>query len=124
MDMHQKIEQLLAKHANVADNISRREMIEESVARREVVVSSNGALATWTPPESTGRSPKDTYIVSDDESAPNIDWDSPNNIAMEPETFDMILTGLPVVSSPYMPAAEMPMPCCPRDIFREWNFDP
>ena len=27
-----------------------------------------GALATWTPPESTGRSPKDTYMVRRPES--------------------------------------------------------
>ena len=31
---------------------------------------------------------------------------------------------LPVVSSPYMPAAEMPIPCWPRACFRVWNFDP
>ena len=36
----------------------------------------------------------------------------------------MILTGLPVVSTPYMPAALMPMPCWPRLIRRRWNFDP
>ena len=27
------------------------------------------------------------------------------------ETFEMILTGLPVVSTPYMPAGLMPIPC-------------
>jgi len=32
--------------------------------------------------------------------------------------------GLPVVSWPYMPAAEMPMPCWPRDCLRRWNFEP
>jgi len=65
-------------------------MIEEAVKNREAVVSANGALATWTPCESTGRSPKDTYIVRRKESEANIDWDSPNNIPLEPETFDMI----------------------------------
>ena len=34
------------------------------------------------------------------------------------EIFEMIFTGLPVVSTPYMPAALMPMPCCPRLIRR------
>ena len=38
--------------------------------------------------------------------------------------FDRMMTGLPVVSWPYIPAALMPMPCCPRDCFRRWNFDP
>src|SRR2546430_2465148 len=36
----------------------------------------------------------------------------------------MIWTGLPVVSCPYMPAAEMPMPCCPRLMRSRWNLDP
>jgi hypothetical protein len=36
----------------------------------------------------------------------------------------VITIGLPVVISPYIPAAEMPMPCCPRLIFRRWNFEP
>src|SRR5947207_4592408 len=33
-------------------------------------------------------------------------------------------TGLPVVSCPYMPAAEMPMPCWPRLWRSRWNFEP
>ena len=37
---------------------------------------------------------------------------------------EMIFTGLPVVSTPYMPAALMPMPCWPRLIRRRWNFEP
>ncbi len=38
--------------------------------------------------------------------------------------FEMIVTGLPGGELPYRPAALMPMPCCPRDCFRRWNFDP
>jgi phosphoenolpyruvate carboxykinase (ATP) len=78
-------------HPDVLDNPSRAIMIEEVVRRREGIVSANGALATWTPPESTGRSPKDTYIVRHPASEGNIDWDSPNNIPMEPETFDLLV---------------------------------
>ncbi|RLF44737.1 MAG: hypothetical protein DRN17_03945, partial [Thermoplasmata archaeon] len=52
------LDSILNKHENVKDNISRREMIEEAVANKEALISKNGALATWTPPESTGRSPK------------------------------------------------------------------
>ncbi len=33
------------------------------------------------------------------------------------EVFDVMAIGLPVVSWPYIPAADMPMPCWPRDIF-------
>jgi phosphoenolpyruvate carboxykinase (ATP) len=66
-------------------------MIQEAVDNREAILSASGALTTWTPPESTGRSPKDTYIVRRQESEANIDWDSPNNIPLEPETFDMLM---------------------------------
>jgi len=71
-------------------NPDRRSLIQAAVDNKEAFVAANGALATWTPPESTGRSPKDTYIVRHPESEGNIDWDSPNNIPMEPETFDML----------------------------------
>src|SRR5438034_9702452 len=36
----------------------------------------------------------------------------------------MIRTGLPVVSCPYIPAAEMPIPCWPRLMRSRWNFEP
>src|SRR3989449_5410789 len=36
----------------------------------------------------------------------------------------MICTGWPVVSCPYMPAAEIPMPCWPRLMRSRWNLDP
>ena len=37
---------------------------------------------------------------------------------------EMIRVALPVVNCPYILAAEMPMPCCPRDILSRWNFEP
>lgn len=70
-------------------NPERRALIRDAVARREAIVARCGCLATWTPPESTGRSPLDTVIVRRPESEQNIDWDSPNNLAISPETFDM-----------------------------------
>src|SRR5436190_6256552 len=36
----------------------------------------------------------------------------------------MIRTGLPVVSCPYIPAAEMPIACWPRLMRSRWNFEP
>lgn len=87
----ERLGQILKQHPNVLENPSRGQMIREAVENREALVSANGALATWTPVESTGRSPKDTYIVRHAESQGNVDWDSPNNIPMEPETFDMIM---------------------------------
>ena len=41
--------------------------------------------------DSNGRSPKDTYLVRHPESEDTIDWNSPNNIPLDPETFDMLL---------------------------------
>jgi phosphoenolpyruvate carboxykinase (ATP) len=82
--------QVLEKHPNAVNNPDRKSLIQAAVDNKEALISANGALATWTPPESTGRSPRDTYIVRHSASEGNIDWDSPNNIPMEPETFDML----------------------------------
>jgi phosphoenolpyruvate carboxykinase (ATP) len=91
MEYKVKIARLLESHADLFSNPSREKMIQEAIEHREAVVSKNGALATWTPCESTGRSPKDTYIVRRRASEDSIDWDSPNNIPLDPETFDMIM---------------------------------
>jgi len=87
----ENLAQVLERHPNVLNNPDRRDMIQASVDNKEALISANGALVTWTPPESTGRSPKDTYIVRRPESEETIDWDSPNNIPLEPSTFDMLL---------------------------------
>lgn len=86
------IEDFLERHVNIKEDPGRKETIEEAVENGEAEVSKNGALATWTPPESTGRSPKDTYIVRDMKTEKNVDWDSPYNNPIEPETFRMIIT--------------------------------
>ena len=91
VEFGKRIAQVVAKHPDVLDNPPRQIMIQEAVDRREAIVSANGALATWTPPESTGRSPKDTYIVRRRASEGTIDWNSPNNIPLAAETFDMIM---------------------------------
>ena len=91
MDFVRELDELVRHHRDVWENPARESLIEEAVKRREALVSDSGALATWTPPESTGRSPKDTVIVQHEESAEEIDWNSPNNIPLEPGTFEMIL---------------------------------
>jgi phosphoenolpyruvate carboxykinase (ATP) len=90
MSFEEKVTRLLEQHPDVLDNPEREVMIQEGLNNREGITSANGALATWTPPDSSGRSPKDTYIVCHKGSEGDIDWDSPNNIPMEPETFDML----------------------------------
>lgn len=84
------LDQVLGKHPNVLNNLSRGETIRHVIDRREALVTANGALATWTPPESTGRAPKDTLIVLRPESDDNIDWDSPNNLPVGADTFEML----------------------------------
>ncbi len=82
---------LISEKEGVLVNAKRRELIKAVVKNREALVSANGALATWTRIESTGRSPKDTLIVRWPEIEAEIDWDSPNNLPLAPDTFQMIL---------------------------------
>jgi len=78
------------KSDSIRNNVSREDMIKFSVKNREAMVMKCGALATWTPPESTGRSPRDTVIVKRSSSQETIDWTSPNNLPVDEETFDMV----------------------------------
>ncbi|MEA2108749.1 MAG: phosphoenolpyruvate carboxykinase (ATP), partial [Pseudomonadota bacterium] len=90
MGLERQVKSMLNEHAQVQLNPSRKALIQATVENREVIVAANGAVATWTPPESTGRSPKDTVIVKRAVSEGNIDWDSPNNIPIDEETFNRL----------------------------------
>ncbi|WP_029734051.1 phosphoenolpyruvate carboxykinase (ATP) [Deferrisoma camini] len=90
MDPRERLDQALHTNDRRIDNPDRRRLIADALEHREAIPLATGALATWTRPESTGRSPKDTYIVRRPESEATIDWDSPNCIPMDPETFDML----------------------------------
>jgi len=90
MDHAKTLNQVIAKHRKVRRNLKRSEIIQHVIDNKEALVSANGALATWTPPESTGRAPKDTVIVRRPGIEADIDWDSPNCIPLDPETFDML----------------------------------
>jgi len=89
-DLKSRLNSLLKKHKGLVVNPSRKFMIQEVVKNRESCVSANGALATWTPTDSTGRSPKDTYIVKDRTTTKTVDWNSPSNNPMTQSTFDML----------------------------------
>lgn len=84
------LNRLLNSHPDVWRNPKRSELIKQAVERREAMVLKTGTLATWTPQDSTGRSPQDTVTVLRPESEGNIDWTSPNNLPITPETFRMI----------------------------------
>ncbi len=90
MDHRSMLDDVLKRNPGTLRHPDRRTLIDHALRHREAITLRCGALATWTPPESTGRSPKDTYIVRRPESESTIDWDSPNCIPMEPETFDLL----------------------------------
>lgn len=85
-----QLNKMLKNHQLVESNPDRKSLIRQAVERKEAIIMKEGALATWTAPESTGRSPKDTYIVKHLATANNIDWTSPNNVPLDSQTFDMI----------------------------------
>jgi len=92
MTFQEKLAALLGTRGDVVkDNPPRPQLINDAIANGEAVAAACGALVTWTPPESTGRSPKDTVVVKRPESEDTIDWSAANNIPLEPETMDMIL---------------------------------
>ncbi len=90
MEFKTALNRIIANHNNVLKDLERKEIIQQVIDLREALVAANGSLATWTLPDSTGRSPQDTLIVRHPETDKNIDWDSPNNLPLDPETFDML----------------------------------
>ncbi len=87
--MH-SFESIIQSHKRVFNNPGRPALINEVITNKEAFVTATGALATWNPPASTGRSPNDTYIVKRAESEATVDWTSPNMNAMTPELFDAL----------------------------------
>jgi phosphoenolpyruvate carboxykinase (ATP) len=90
MDFDSKLASLL-EQPFIVKNPERERLIRDAVEGHEAIISTGGGLATWTPPESTGRSPQDTLTVQRPESSGTIDWDSPNNIPVDEQTFDRVL---------------------------------
>ncbi len=73
-------------------NLSPAVLTEHALARKEGVLAANGAFAATTGSH-TGRSPKDKFIVSNEESAAKIWWGE-NNHPMSPETFEVVRRSL------------------------------
>jgi phosphoenolpyruvate carboxykinase (ATP) len=90
MSFQDRLAKLLSG-SNMHDNLPRKDLVLAAVDNKEALISKCGALATWTPPESTGRSPLDTLMVKRPESEATIDWTAANNIPLDPETFDMMV---------------------------------
>ncbi|MCK5046747.1 MAG: phosphoenolpyruvate carboxykinase (ATP), partial [Candidatus Heimdallarchaeota archaeon] len=87
--LKENLDTVLSNHKKKILNPERKKLIQDAIDNHEAIKSANGALATWTPPESTGRSPKDTVIVRRPVSEGNIDWTSPNCLSITEETFNM-----------------------------------
>ncbi len=87
MDPNAALTELLNNHVDVQFNLTRKETILQTIEFKQALISANGCLATWTPCESTGRSPKDTMIVRHADTESHIDWDSPNNLPLDDDTF-------------------------------------
>jgi len=90
MDLKQRLHTTLSAHPGVHTNLDRKDLIAHAIQYKEAIASACGALATWNTPDSTGRSPKDTYIVRRAASEASIDWASPGCIPMAPDTFTML----------------------------------
>jgi len=68
--------------------LSACELVRETLRRQEGLLADNGALVIHTG-EFTGRSPKDKYIVLDDFTRNNVDWNEFNR-PIEPADFEKI----------------------------------
>jgi phosphoenolpyruvate carboxykinase (ATP) len=81
------------KQATAHHNAARKDIIKTALEQKEAVETPSGALLTWYESHSTGRSPKNTYVVKHDTgSAKNIDWDFAMNQPLDPAIFDAMLT--------------------------------
>lgn len=84
------LNKMFSTHPEVLNNLKRAHITKYAIDHREALVLPCGALSTWTPPESTGRSPLDTVIVRHPELEEHIDWSSPNNVSIDPDTFQSL----------------------------------
>ena len=73
-------------------NLAPPVLIEHALARGEGVLASNGAFDATTGPH-TGRSPKDKFIVSNEEYAAKIWWGE-NNHPLSQEHFEAVRASL------------------------------
>ena len=73
-------------------NLNPEQLIEETIKKGQGVLSDTGALAIDTG-EFTGRSPKDKYIVQDENTKDSVDWGGFNN-PISPEAFDKLYNKL------------------------------
>lgn len=81
---------VLTNHSDIHENENREQFIQHVLDQKEAMQMPNGALATWTEPISTGRIPKDTFIVRRPEIEDSVDWTSSACNALDPEKFETL----------------------------------
>jgi phosphoenolpyruvate carboxykinase (ATP) len=82
----------LVNLGNINWNLSPAVLIEHALARKEGMLAANGAFAATTGSH-TGRSPKDKFIVTGEESAAKIWWGDTNH-PLSRENFEAVRTSL------------------------------
>src|SRR5258708_19431472 len=82
----------LVNLGNINWNLAPAVLVEHALARKEGVLAANGAFAATTEPH-TGRSPKDKFIVSNEEYAAKIWWGE-NNHPLSQERFEAVRASL------------------------------
>ena len=82
----------LVNLGNINWNLSPAALVEHAIARKEGILAANGAFAATTGVH-TGRSPKDKFIVSNEEYSAKIWWGDINH-PMSPETFENVRQNL------------------------------
>ncbi|WP_124223633.1 phosphoenolpyruvate carboxykinase (ATP) [Aquisalibacillus elongatus] len=75
----------LTDHKQNQDNLSIASLVERILARDEGIITSTGAVSATTG-NYTGRSPKDKFIVNDEESSDKVEWGSVNQ-PIDDDTF-------------------------------------
>jgi phosphoenolpyruvate carboxykinase (ATP) len=85
---HLPFQTLLQNPATSAKNSSIETLLSIAECRGEGTIASNGAFVALTG-EYTGRSPKDKFIVADEETTPHVNWNETNQ-AMEPQVFERL----------------------------------
>ena len=82
----------LVNLGNINWNLSPAVLVEHALARKEGILAANGAFAATTGTH-TGRSPKDKFIVSNEDYAAKIWWGD-NNLPLSRENFDTVRSSL------------------------------
>ncbi|MBW4045994.1 phosphoenolpyruvate carboxykinase (ATP) [Acidipila rosea] len=80
---------ILTEGPHVHRNLSTPQLVEAALARGEASLAANGALVAYTGSR-TGRSPRDKFIVEDEETRTRVDWGKVNQ-PFPPEKFEALL---------------------------------